>query len=182
MKMQAAVLYEQGLPRPYADSRPLRIEEVDLDPPGEGEVLVKVAGAGLCHSDLSVRNDDWHVSSYPAVLGHEAIGRVVALGRAAEKHVAKGIAIGQRVGVGWNSGSCMHCAQCIGGAEKCSRSSVSTNSSGTMSGKFPSVCPTFIVAPRRYAIESSTRTAVLQCVSASIRSRASAPVNHPRSQ
>ena len=50
MKMTAAVLYEQGSAAPYADSRPLRIETVDLDGPGEGEVLVKVAGAGLCHS------------------------------------------------------------------------------------------------------------------------------------
>ena len=53
MKMTAAVLYEQGLPRPYAQSRPLCIETVDLDGPGEGEVLVAVKGAGLCHSDLS---------------------------------------------------------------------------------------------------------------------------------
>ena len=53
MKMTAAVLYQQGLPRPYAESRPLRLETVDLDGPAEGEVLVQVKGAGLCHSDLS---------------------------------------------------------------------------------------------------------------------------------
>jgi len=70
MKMKAAVLYEQGLPRPYADSRPLKIEEVDLDAPGEGEVLVKVAGAGLCHSDLSTI-DNSRPRTLPTIPGHE---------------------------------------------------------------------------------------------------------------
>ena len=53
MKMRAAILREQGLPRPYADSMPLSVEEVALDGPIEGEVLVEIAAAGLCHSDLS---------------------------------------------------------------------------------------------------------------------------------
>ena len=53
MKIAAAVMFEQGLPRPFAVSRPLRLETVDLEGPGDGEVLVEIAGAGLCHSDLS---------------------------------------------------------------------------------------------------------------------------------
>ena len=80
MKMQAAVLYEQGLPRPYADSQPLRVETVDLEGPGEGEVLVKVAGAGLCHSDLSTI-DNSRPRTLPAVLGHEGAGIVAEVGR-----------------------------------------------------------------------------------------------------
>jgi alcohol dehydrogenase len=80
MKMSAAVLYEQGLPRPYADSRPLRVETVDLEGPGEGEVLVKVAGAGLCHSDLSTI-DNSRPRTLPAVLGHEGAGIVAEAGR-----------------------------------------------------------------------------------------------------
>lgn len=80
MKMTAAVLYEQGLPRPYADSRPLRIETVDLEGPGEGEVLVKVGGAGLCHSDLSTI-DNSRPRTLPAVLGHEGAGVVAEVGR-----------------------------------------------------------------------------------------------------
>jgi hypothetical protein len=44
---------KQGLPKPYVDSRPFRIEEVELEPPGEGEAPVEVRAAGLCHSDLS---------------------------------------------------------------------------------------------------------------------------------
>jgi alcohol dehydrogenase len=80
MKMTAAVLYEQGLPRPYADSRPLKLETVDLEGPGEGEVLVKVAGAGLCHSDLSTI-DNSRPRTLPAVLGHEGAGIVAEIGR-----------------------------------------------------------------------------------------------------
>ena len=58
MKTRAAVLSEMGLPRPYAQTRPLQIDEVELDPPGPGEVLVRMRAAGLCHSDLSVINGD----------------------------------------------------------------------------------------------------------------------------
>jgi alcohol dehydrogenase len=80
MQMTAAVLYEQGLPRPYASSRPLKLETVDLEGPGEGEVLVKVAGAGLCHSDLSTI-DNSRPRTLPAVLGHEGAGVVAEVGR-----------------------------------------------------------------------------------------------------
>jgi alcohol dehydrogenase len=80
MQMTAAVLYEQGLPRPYATSQPLKLETVDLEGPGEGEVLVKVAGAGLCHSDLSTI-DNSRPRTLPAVLGHEGAGVVAEVGR-----------------------------------------------------------------------------------------------------
>jgi alcohol dehydrogenase len=79
MKVKAAVLRQIGLPAPYAQSRPLSIEEVELAAPGPGEVRVKVHAAGLCHSDLSAINGDrpWPV---PIVVGHEAAGEVVELG------------------------------------------------------------------------------------------------------
>jgi alcohol dehydrogenase len=67
------------LPRPYAESRPLSVEEVDLDGPGENEVLVQVAGAGLCHSDLSVINGS-RPRPVPMVMGHEAAGVVRDVG------------------------------------------------------------------------------------------------------
>ena len=54
MKIRAAVLEQSGLPTPYSESRPLRIREVTLAGPGHGEALVRIAAAGLCHSDLSV--------------------------------------------------------------------------------------------------------------------------------
>ncbi|MBC7135523.1 MAG: alcohol dehydrogenase, partial [Oceanibaculum nanhaiense] len=58
MQIKAAVLHQAGLPRPYRDSRPLRVETLTLDPPGPGELLVRIRAAGLCHSDLSVINGD----------------------------------------------------------------------------------------------------------------------------
>jgi alcohol dehydrogenase len=79
MKMTAAVLYQQGLPRPYAESRPLRLETVDLDGPAEGEVLVQVKGAGLCHSDLSTI-DNSRPRSLPTIPGHEGAGIVAEVG------------------------------------------------------------------------------------------------------
>ena len=52
MKIRAAVLREMNLPQPYSNSKPLSIEQVELHPPGPGEVLIRVRAAGLCHSDL----------------------------------------------------------------------------------------------------------------------------------
>jgi len=68
-----------NLPRPYAQSRPLQIVEVDLDPPGPHEVLVRMRAAGLCHSDLSVINGD-RPRPMPMALGHEGAGEVVEVG------------------------------------------------------------------------------------------------------
>jgi alcohol dehydrogenase len=70
MKIQAAVLRQLGLPAPYAVSRPLTIETVELAPPGPGEVLVHIRAAGLCHSDLSVIDGN-RPRPMPMVLGHE---------------------------------------------------------------------------------------------------------------
>ena len=58
MRTRAAVLSALGATSPYAGSRPLLVEELELDPPGPGEVLVRIKAAGLCHSDLSVINGD----------------------------------------------------------------------------------------------------------------------------
>src|ERR1051326_2275355 len=79
MKTKAAVLYEMERPSPYANSRPLALEELELEKPGPGEVLVQIAAAGLCHSDLSVINGTrpWPT---PLVLGHEAAGVVYEVG------------------------------------------------------------------------------------------------------
>src|SRR5687768_2048926 len=79
MRTQAAVLYAMGKPRPYADSNPLVIEDLELDGPGPGEVLVEVAAAGLCHSDLSTINGS-RPRPLPMVLGHEASGVVRDVG------------------------------------------------------------------------------------------------------
>lgn len=79
MKTRAAVLDSMGTPGPYAESRPLRVEELELDPPGTGELLVRIMAAGLCHSDLSVI-DGSRPRPVPIALGHEAAGIVEEVG------------------------------------------------------------------------------------------------------
>ncbi len=75
MQITGAVLEEIGRERPYARSRPLTIATLDLEPPGPGEILVRMEAAGVCHSDLSVVNGN-RVRPVPMLLGHEAAGRV----------------------------------------------------------------------------------------------------------
>jgi len=79
MKIRAAVLNAMGTPTPYTKTKPLSVEEIDLRPPGPGEILVKMGAAGLCHSDLSVINGD-RPRPTPIALGHEAAGIVEELG------------------------------------------------------------------------------------------------------
>jgi alcohol/geraniol dehydrogenase (NADP+) len=94
-----------------AAKQPMALESVDFGPLGAEEVEVAVEYCGLCHSDVSILENDWGISQYPAILGHEVVGRITALGSN-----AKGLKLGQRVGVGWDSGSCMHCHQCMSGS------------------------------------------------------------------
>jgi alcohol dehydrogenase len=105
---RAAVLRASGAARPYADSRPLSIETVTLDPPGPGEVLVAVKAAGLCHSDLSVINGD-RPRPLPMALGHEAAGVVEQLGEGVTD-----LAVGDHVAMVFMP-SCGHCDPCSGG-------------------------------------------------------------------
>lgn len=106
MKVNAAVLRTMGLPAPYAQSRPLSIEPIELAPPGPGELLVRIRAAGLCHSDLSVVNGDraWPM---PIVLGHEAAAEVVEVGPGGSD-----LAVGDAVVLIFrpNCGACLSCA------------------------------------------------------------------------
>jgi alcohol dehydrogenase len=79
LKITAAVLHQSPVAAPYAQTQPLRIEELELAPPQVGEVLVEVKAAGLCHSDLSVINGD-RPRPVPMALGHEAAGIVREIG------------------------------------------------------------------------------------------------------
>src|SRR5277367_4085820 len=94
-----------------AAKQKLVLQDIDLGPLGTEDVEVAVEHCGLCHSDLSVLNNEWGISQFPAILGHEVVGRVTAIGPN-----AKGITVGQRVGVGWNASSCIHCRQCMSGS------------------------------------------------------------------
>ena len=93
-----------------APGAPLEPFTYELGSLGPDQVDIKVEYCGVCHSDLSMRNNEWGMTSYPFVPGHEAVGTIMALGSN-----AKGLKIGQRVGLGWNSGSCLHCRPCRNG-------------------------------------------------------------------
>lgn len=108
MKIRAAVLNASPVTAPYAQSRPLRIEELELAPPAHGEVLVKVRAAGLCHSDLSVIDGN-RPRPVPMVLGHEAAGEVVEAGEGVDD-----LKPGDRVVMVFVP-SCGHCAPCSEG-------------------------------------------------------------------
>lgn len=88
----------------------LSFYEYDVGELPADEVEIKVHYCGVCHSDLSMIDNEWGISQYPLVAGHEIIGEIIKLGSA-----TKGLHIGQMVGVGWNAGSCQHCDPCIGG-------------------------------------------------------------------
>jgi alcohol/geraniol dehydrogenase (NADP+) len=92
---------------PQGKFQPFEYEAGDL---GKEEVEIKVAYGGLCHSDLSMLNNDWGMTAYPFVAGHEAVGQIVAVGEN-----VKNLQIGDKVGLGWNAETCGHCEQCMSG-------------------------------------------------------------------
>lgn len=91
MHIRGAVLEEMGRQRPYASSKPITLSQLELDPPGTGEILVRIEVAGVCHSDLSVVNGS-RPRPTPMLLGHEAAGIVEELGEGVND-----IRVGQRV-------------------------------------------------------------------------------------
>ena len=88
----------------------LQAAERPLLEPAANELVLEVLHCGLCHSDLSMLNNHWGLTSYPLIPGHEVVGRVVSVGSAVTPDV-----IGELRGLGWISGSCCHCIQCLGG-------------------------------------------------------------------
>lgn len=81
--------------------------------PGPWDVEVKISHCGICHSDAHLVDNDWGISQYPLVPGHEIVGTVSAMGSS-----VKHLKAGQRVGIGWQCSSCMSCEWCISGKEK----------------------------------------------------------------
>jgi len=129
MKIRAAVLNAMGTPMPYAKTRPLTIEEIDLRPPGPGEILVKMGAAGLCHSDLSVINGD-RPRPTPMALGHEAAGIVEEMGPGVTD-----LKKGDHVVLVFIP-SCGHCAPCAEGRPALCEPGAAANTAGKlMSGE-----------------------------------------------
>ena len=125
MKTRAAVLREMGAARPYAESRPLEIVELELEPPGPGEVLVEVGAAGLCHSDLSVI-DGSRPRVMPMALGHEAAGEVTQVGDGVES-----LAVGDHVVLAFVP-ACGSCGPCRSGRAALCEPGAAANAAGTL--------------------------------------------------
>jgi alcohol dehydrogenase len=125
MKTRAAVLHSMENPAPFAQSKPLKIEEVDLDAPGPGEVLVKMIAAGLCHSDLSVISGV-RPRPVPMALGHEASAQVVQVGEGVSDLKA-----GDRVVLVFVP-SCGHCMPCMEGRPALCEPGAESNGKGTL--------------------------------------------------
>jgi alcohol dehydrogenase len=125
MKIRAAILNRMGAAAPYAQSRPLEIAEVELDPPGPGEVLIGLRAAGLCHSDLSVIDGN-RPRPVPMVLGHEGAGVVEEIGAGVTD-----LKVGDHVVTAFVP-SCGHCAPCHDGRPALCEPGFASNSAGTL--------------------------------------------------
>ncbi|MFJ8025473.1 alcohol dehydrogenase catalytic domain-containing protein [Streptomyces sp. NPDC096311] len=125
MKMRAAVLRTAGAEPPFTRSRPFEVTEVDLAGPGPGEVLVRIAAAGICHSDLSAVTGA-RPRKLPAVAGHEAAGVVEELGEG-----VTGLAPGDHVVMVFVA-SCGDCALCLAGRPALCQASWRSRADGTL--------------------------------------------------
>jgi alcohol dehydrogenase len=125
MKIRGAVLNRMGVEPPYERTKPLAIEQVELDGPGPGEVLIKIAAAGLCHSDLSVINGD-RPRPTPMLLGHEASGVVEELGPGVDD-----LQKGDHVVMVFVP-SCGHCPPCSEGRPALCEPGAVANTAGTL--------------------------------------------------
>ena len=127
MHIRAAVLDRMEIPPPYATSRPISIETVNLAGPGPNEVLVRITGAGLCHSDLSIVNGD-RPRPMPMALGHEAAGMVEETGPGVTD-LQKGDAVALVF-----VPSCGHCLPCLEGRPALCEPGAAANTAGTLVG------------------------------------------------
>jgi alcohol dehydrogenase len=126
-EIRGAVLEETGLPRPYAESRPISVVELGLAPPQSDEILVRIEAAGVCHSDLSVV-DGTRARPVPMLLGHEAAGVAEQIGQGVSD-----VAVGQRVAMAFLP-RCERCAACATeGLTPCEPGSAA-NAAGTLLG------------------------------------------------
>ncbi|MFE5119678.1 zinc-binding dehydrogenase [Streptomyces sp. NPDC056669] len=125
MKTRAVVLRGISTARPYSETRPVEVEELELGAPREGEVLVRIAAASLCHSDLSVVNGD-RVRPLPMALGHEAVGVVEETGPGVAR-----VRPGDHVALVFVP-SCGFCADCAAGRPALCAQAAAANGSGAL--------------------------------------------------
>ena len=125
MKMKAAILRTTSAQRPFSVSKPLNIEEVELDPPKRGEVLIKVKAVGLCHSDLVAITGE-RAKPMPIVIGHEAAGIVEEIGQDVQ-----GFAVGDHVVPSYVA-SCGRCEMCSVGRPALCEPATITNANAVL--------------------------------------------------
>lgn len=125
MKTRVAILHQIGASQPYVQSRPLEVTEADLDPPGQGEVLIKMRAAGLCHSDLSVIDGN-RPRPVPMVLGHEGAGVVEELGPG-----VSALKVGDHVVTAFVP-SCGACRPCLEQRPALCEPALAANTAGTL--------------------------------------------------
>jgi alcohol/geraniol dehydrogenase (NADP+) len=102
MQINALAALEKGAPLQSFSFQAAPLKAFDC--------AIKVMACGICHSDIHMIHDDWDISRYPLVPGHEVIGEVVEVGSQVTH-----LKIGDRVGVGWQQGACMQCRDCLKG-------------------------------------------------------------------
>ena len=109
---------------------PITINRRDV---GATDVRIQIEFCGICHSDVHTARNEWHGTAYPAVPGHEIVGRVVAVGDSVSK-----VGVGDRVGVGCIIDSCGHCAECLDGLQNyCRNGALFTYNSPDPTGTNP---------------------------------------------
>jgi uncharacterized zinc-type alcohol dehydrogenase-like protein len=149
MKIKSYASYKKG--------EELKPYEFEAEEPGRYGVEIKISHCGICHSDIHMIDNDWMMSGYPLVPGHEIIGVVTKIGED-----VKGLTIGQRVGVGWQSESCHVCEWCNSGMEN-----LCGENKGTIVGRHGGFAD-FIITDSRFAFPipekmDSETTAPLLC-------------------
>ncbi len=111
-------VHAYAAPEAKAKLEPFEYELGDLN---HDEVDIEVQYCGICHSDLSMLNNEWGMTEYPFVPGHEIVGRIKAKG-----DLVTNLEIGQTVGLGWHARSCMECNQCLSGDQNLCPSGIGT--------------------------------------------------------
>lgn len=101
--------------------QPLSAFQYDPGPIANNDVEIRVEYCGICHSDLSMLNNDWGISAYPFVPGHEVVGEIVAIGDQVSQ-----LQVGDRVGLGWHAGYCNSCQSCLSGDQNLCTQAVGT--------------------------------------------------------
>eukprot|EP00915_Cephaloidophora_sp_WS-2016_P003878 GHVH01005253.1.p1 GENE.GHVH01005253.1~~GHVH01005253.1.p1 ORF type:complete len:365 (+),score=54.39 GHVH01005253.1:253-1347(+) len=135
-----------------------KLTKVTVKPLSANDVRLQMICSGLCHTDVHMQKNDWGITEYPVLPGHEGIGRVIELGSA-----VKSLKMNDKVGVGWISGSCEGCPPCVRGEENiCADGHTGTYTAGNAMGgtfakemvlssrfcyKVPEVIPSIIAAP-----------------------------------